>query len=383
MMLPTPAASGRKPPLPPNTTFNYNYNNYNARVPEKHKRRLRRDLFLFAVIFLSLTYILRVLRRTSPGSASDSNNINININIDMDINKDIHPRRPLETLEEIPRNVYYLTKEAVQFCYIPKNACSALKPLLRKREGFLDWSDTKMIHGKKNGLQKLVWLRDKHTAMEKLGNGKGNGNGRVYRFVTIRDPFSRLVSAWQNKIAAPWPDQRADFWRHLGEECPSTISELSMPITGELMTLKNFLRCLNAENAVDAHGKYVKSNEHWRPQSELCALDYVQYNKYIRMEDLRSGVEQVAQELGWKDTEQNTLRSLNLDRKPVYEKNVADYFDEESIELARKYYHTDIQLLGYPNRPTGKIGFFSVFNGTNFHPEMHHLLAGADSNNGT
>jgi len=78
--------------------------------------------------------------------------INININIDMDINKDIHPRRPLETLEEIPRNVYYLTKEAVQFCYIPKNACSALKPLLRKREGFLDWSDTKMIHGKKNGL---------------------------------------------------------------------------------------------------------------------------------------------------------------------------------------------------------------------------------------
>jgi len=166
--------------------------------------------------------------------------------------------------------------------------------------------------------------------------------------VTIRDPFSRLVSAWQNKIAAPWPDQRADFWRHLGEECPSTISELSMPITGELMTLKNFLRCLNAENAVDAHGKYVKSNEHWRPQSELCALDYVQYNKY-----------------------------------PVYEKNVADYFDEESIELARKYYHTDIQLLGYPNRPTGKIGFFSVFNGTNFHPEMHHLLAGADSNNGT
>ncbi len=69
-------------------------------------------------------------------------------------------------------------------------------------------------------------------------------------------------------------------------------------------------------------------------------------------------------DLGWNEN----MDLFQIQRKPVYEKELASYFSAESIELAVTYYKEDFKLLGYSKIPSGKIGFYSVFNGTNFQP---------------
>lgn len=341
IMLPV-TSSGKKPPLPPkHGIHNQTKISVHPRIPRKHTIRLRRELALFVIVLCVLAYLLRILR--------DYNSMNQQI-----VDNVITPRYTLDELREIPRNLYYLTKENVQFCYIPKNACSTLKALLRKREGFSDWRDVHMIHGKKNGLQKLQWL-SRFDAMKRLNDSA------TYRFVVVRNPFSRLISAWQNKIASPWPNQRADFWdQHLRNECPSIINNIKMPINGPLLSLELFLKCLNSDDTV------LPSNEHWRPQTELCALNHVEYSRFIFLENFSAGVNNVLNDLHWFE---NT-NDFQINRKPVYQRPLASFFDEKTIELTLQYYKSDFDILGYDLFPSGNIGFYSVFNGTNFHPDF-------------
>lgn len=210
-----------------------------------------------------------------------------------------------------------------------------------------------MIHGKKNGLQRLQWLPSE-VAIGRLSNPSWK------KFVVVRDPFSRLISAYQNKIATPWPDQRVDFWeKHLKAECPLMMSALRMPETGALLSLGDFLRCLLEEGG--------ESNEHWRPQSELCGLDYVKYDRYLRIEELDQGVNELLDWLGW-EGEVAAGERVGMKREAVYGRELGEYFTSETVEMALRYYKEDFDVLGYARVPKGRIEFYSVFNGTNFQP---------------
>lgn len=307
------------------------------RLPRKHVIRLRKEILAASLLFIALSLFLRTLHPSAHKKYES-----------------IEPRYSLKELSEIPRNVYYLKKEPVIYCYIPKNACSALKPIIRKREGFADWKNQHMVHGKRNGLQRLLWLNRK-DALVRLNDSS------IYRFVVVRDPFSRLVSAYQNKVATPWPDQRDDFWNvHLRRECPSMIDAMTIPAKGALLSFEEFLECLNAPDTIHP------SNEHWRSQSELCGLDHIKYDKYIHVEEFADGVKELFEELKWNED----INQFDIDRKPVYEHELSTYFSEKALQLALRYYEDDFEILRYPKLPQGKIGFFSVFNGTNFHPDF-------------
>lgn len=309
------------------------------RLPRKAIRRLFRDVALTSLLLL----ILLILVRQHPAARKRRR---------IATWPSIHPRHIPSQLSNIPRNLYYLPDEPVLYCYIPKNACSRFKPMLRKRAGFVDWADRSLIHGRRNGLQRLMWM-DRAAALERLQNE----NAR--KFVVVRDPFARLVSAYQNKIATPWPDQQADFWnKHLGKECPGMLGKRVMPSKGPLMSLEEFLTCLLAGD------KLEPSNEHWRPQTELCGLDHIKYDRYLHLESLPGDAEELLHFLEWKEN----ASSFQMDRNPVYSRTLSGYFSEEALRLALLYYEIDFEVLKYPRVPTGKIDFYSVFNGTNFQP---------------
>lgn len=237
------------------------------------------------------------------------------------------------------------------YCYIPKNACSRFKPLMRKREGYADWKDPGKVHGK-NGLQRLMWL-SRPRAVDRLRDPG------FKKFVVVRDPFSRLISAYQNKVATPWPDQRADFWnKHLRKECPGMIDSMKMPVEGPLLTLENFLKCLMSHDAVE------ESNEHWRPQTDLCGLDHIPYDRYLHLESLATDVVDLLDTLHWKEN----VTAFQMNRDPVYSRELESYFSPESLKLTLEYYTSDFEVLGYPREPSGKIDFYSVFDGTNYQP---------------
>lgn len=308
-----------------------------GRLPRKKKRAIYRQIAISVCVITLLVVLIRFHHYYQQDNVKS---------------RHIIPRNKPSELKSIPRNLYYMRSEKVLYCYIPKNACSRFKPLLRKREGFSDWNDSKMIHGKKNGLQRLMWLPyDEALSILQDESYK--------KFVIIRDPFSRLISAYQNKIATPWPDQREDFWeKHLSEECPEMVSKLHMPNEGALMSLETFLKCLLSKD------KKGESNEHWRPQTELCGLDHIQYNWYLQLEHLVDDVKGLLKYLNWKEN----AEMFRIIKNPVYSRDLNDYFSSESLKLALQYYQQDFQVLRYSQIPTGKIDFYSVFDGTNFQP---------------
>ena len=313
-------------------------------LPRKTFARFLRE-FIIAVILLAFIFVLVKyhhptqfdIRGTSAGRLKWSA---------------IRPQHTLDELEVIPRNIYYLTKEDVMFCYIPKNACSRFKSLLRKREGFKNWRDPSMIHGKNNGLQRLMWL-SRDRALELLPDRK------LKKFVVVRDPFSRLVSAYRNKIASPWPDQREDFWnKHLRTECPAMMASREMPRDGPLMSIEDFLKCLLTKDALEP------SNEHWRPQTQLCGLNHIEYDYYLHLESISDDVKYLLDSLHWTEN----VTDFQIHRNPVYSKNLADFFSKEALELTLEYYREDFDILQYSRVPSGKIDFYSVFDGTNYQP---------------
>lgn len=313
------------------------------RLPRKAARRLFRDVLVACTVWLFLLLLVRDRHamQQQPGATESKWDW-----------PTIEPRHGVKEVPEIPRNLYYMRKEDVMYCYIPKNACSRFKPLLRKREGFADWADRRMIHGMKNGLLRLMWL-ERGPAMRRLRDGG------VRKFVIVRDPFSRLVSAYQNKIATPWPDQRSDFWnKHLRKECPGMVDSLTMPKEGPLMSLEDFLKCLIAMDSLEP------SNEHWRPQTELCALDFIKYDRYLHLESLPGDAAELLDYLEWKEN----ATAFQMQRNPVYSRELKDYFSNEALHLTLKYYEQDFAVLKYPRLPAGRIDFYSVFDGTNLQP---------------
>lgn len=239
----------------------------------------------------------------------------------------------------IPPNMYYLTNEDVMYCYIPKNACSRFKALLRLRESIT--SGTVHSH---NGLQRLVWL-SYQRALQRLST--------YQKFIVIRDPFSRLASAYVNKIAKPWPQQRFSFWKHLNDECPGIASALIMPEKGALMSMETFLKCLQSKDT-------IKSNEHWLPQSQLCALNHVTYQHILHVETLLSDTKALLRALNWN----HTLDDFDMKQPPVYSRNISQLFTPLSIQLTLQYYKNDFALLPYSKHPSGIMHFYSVYTPT-------------------
>lgn len=334
-------------------------------IPQVPKRNIPRKTLIIlrlqvaaTAIIIVLVIFLKSFFSQKASSISDSNSSGSQTHSSSpDRWPLIEPRRSLSDIPITPRNLYFLTREDVLYCYIPKNACSRFKRLLRKREGFMDWRDRSRIHGK-NGLQRLSWL-SRAQALDRLSDDN------VKKFVVVRDPFSRLVSAYQNKVATPWPDQRTDFWnKHLRKECPGMINTMTMPKEGSLLSLVEFLKCLLSSDNIEP------SNEHWRPQTQLCGLDFIHYDIYLHLETLVEDVSRLMQQLSWRE---NTTE-LEMTRNPVFSKDLADYFDEESISLTLQYYAYDFDILKYPRVPSGRIDFYSVFDGTNYQPGLIPLL---------
>lgn len=313
-------------------------------VPRKTYARFLRELVIAVIL---LAFIFALIKYHHPASSD----IRV-ISVRRSQWSEIRPRNKLDELEVIPRNIYYLTKEDVMFCYIPKNACSRFKPLLRKREGFKDWRDPSMVHGKKNGLQRLMWL-SRDRALELLRDQ------HFRKAIVVRDPFSRLASAYQNKVASPWPDQREDFWnKHLHKECPGMMASREMPRDGPLMSIEDFLKCLLAKDSLEP------SNEHWRPQTQLCGLNHIEYDYYLHLETLSDDAKYLLDSLNWAEN----VTAFQIHRNPVYSKNLAEFFSKEALDLALEYYQEDFDVLQYSRIPSGKIDFYSVFDGTNYQP---------------
>ncbi|CAB1096481.1 unnamed protein product [Ectocarpus sp. CCAP 1310/34] len=162
----------------------------------------------------------------------------------------------------------YVPGDGMIYCPIAKVACAEWRKTLRWMLGIPDW-DTGPIHDQgKNGIPLLA--RRKARDIELMMN-----DDSWLKFVVVRDPADRLLSAFLNKcLGGEW--QNCPYTEFMPQRFPgvskrdaATDTKFRAAINDEpRKVFRDFM--LGVQKDVRLRG--CKVNSHWRPQHCFCSI---------------------------------------------------------------------------------------------------------------
>lgn len=210
------------------------------------------------------------------------------------------------------------------FVEVPKAGCTVVKRVLQhsERRGAVPGKDVSVHDRASSPLGAPV--RDGFDADELFGS-----ESEFFRFGFVRNPFSRALSCYLEKIVG-------DQWlRDL------RLPKLGFEPTAEVSFVE-FLRRV-AEQAPS------EMDIHWAPQHHLLGLDGIEYSFLGRFECFQADLRAVVDHLSIDAPEQ--LLSARTTHATDAGSQVLHYFDPESVDLVRHIYRGDFQRLGYGRDP--------------------------------
>nr|SVE75981.1 EOG090X0C3N [Daphnia hispanica] len=165
------------------------------------------------------------------------------------------------------------------YCYVPKVACTNWKRLLM------------VLMGKANTTNPLAIVADdshRLNVFRRLDNYTGEEIRyrleHFMKFMFIRHPFERLVSAFRNKFGQNSSSSdyfRSRYGRQIVKQYRTNASEESLS-RGHDVTFREFVQYIIDPRTV-ARASF---NEHWRPMVDLCLPCTIQYNVIGKYESL-------------------------------------------------------------------------------------------------
>ncbi|XP_037362601.1 carbohydrate sulfotransferase 12 [Talpa occidentalis] len=245
-------------------------------------------------------------------------------------------------------------RHGVIYCYVPKVACTNWKRvMIVLSESLLDQGvpyrdpldiPREYVHNSSTHLTfNKFWRRygkfSRHLMKIKLK--------KYTKFLFVRDPFVRLISAFRSKFEL----ENEEFYRKFAvpmlqmysnhTSLPASVSEAFS--AGLKVSFSNFIQYL-----LDPHTeKLGPFNEHWRQVHRLCHPCQIDYDFVGKLETLDQDAAQL-------------LRLLKVDKNlhfpPSYRNRTASSWEEDwfaKIPLAwrqqlYKLYEADFVLFGYP-----------------------------------
>jgi hypothetical protein len=227
------------------------------------------------------------------------------------------------TFVSLPRRYMYFD--------VPKAGCSTMKHLLRRLEGFgplkppaPGWLDTRRemwVHDRSNlPLPSLVEL-DEMTQREVIESP------HFFRMVVVRNPYTRLASAWKDKV-------------YLCDE--RTGRDVYLRIKGRLPDIHEHLPISFDEfvQFVEGQCNLPTCDFHWKRQTEYIFHPAMNFSHVIKIEELKEGLLQFQRHLGLCEPLAADRRNESLPLgKVTYTKELAD--------RVYSLYRTDFDFLGY------------------------------------
>ncbi|XP_068606836.1 carbohydrate sulfotransferase 12-like [Brachionichthys hirsutus] len=274
------------------------------------------------------------------------------------------PRRT-RAFEQIPNREldHLIVDDAHQiiYCYVPKVACTNWKRVMVVlSQSLISPASGKPYTDPKAVPPELVHNGSLHLTFAKFWRHYGSLSHhlmelklqRYTKFLFVRDPFVRLISAFRNKFGRA----NEDFYRQFGSVMMRRYGNVSgsLPETaaeafaaGIKPTFQQFIRYL-LDPVTERESIF---NEHWRQVYRLCHPCQVKYDFIGRLETLETDAEQL-------------LKLLEVDHIVHFPSSARnrtatswerDWFSKIPITMRRelyKLYEPDFKLFGYP-KPDG------------------------------
>lgn len=209
-----------------------------------------------------------------------------------------------------------------KFLYVatPKVGCTTLKHYLQQVElqGLLDYR----YYGEEHDaalsplLQPVDCVRAFLEALD---------NDRCFKFTFVRNPFSRALSGYIDKIVNSKPERER------------LLPPLGIEPDNEPPSFAHFLRAV-------AHQAPELRDYHWAEQSWLTQPAAIQYDFVGRFERFGDDFEHVCKQIGFTATVPAVEHSTHADKR------YSEFYGPEEVELVREIYSRDFQTFGYDDR---------------------------------
>ncbi|XP_070710885.1 carbohydrate sulfotransferase 12-like [Pempheris klunzingeri] len=241
--------------------------------------------------------------------------------------------------DEDLKNLIVDDNHGIIYCYIPKVACTNWKRVMFVLNQSEPYHDPMSIPAD------LVHIPNKLTLLNSFPRIELKAKLKHYtKFLFVRDPFVRLISAYRDKFLRHneyyYQNFARDILRLYGNQSnpPQTVDEAFA--SGVHLSFYNFIQYLLDPQTQEPF------EPHWRQMNRLCHPCLIQYDFVGHQETLQEDAEQL-------------LKILKLDNDikfpPSYENmtssgSVLDWFRAVPLEDRRrlyKLYEEDFRLFGY------------------------------------
>ncbi|GAB6033496.1 hypothetical protein CHUAL_013377 [Chamberlinius hualienensis] len=230
-------------------------------------------------------------------------------------------------------------KYRLLYCYVPKVACTNWKRvlLILKSKATNQLSNPLDIPANDSHRQHIFRTLDNYTHDEiqyRLSH--------YYKFMFVRHPFERLLSAFRNKFQQNYSvyfHQR--FGRLIIQRHRLNASEESLNRGNDVMFNEFVDYILDKRTLEDG-----LLNEHWRSMDSLCHPCFIHYDAIGKYEDLGIDAEYVLEKAGVK----NLVRFPKINRTVDTFSLIDDYFKnltKSQILRLHHMYSLDFKMFGY------------------------------------
>lgn len=243
------------------------------------------------------------------------------------------------------------------YCYVPKVACTNWKRVMVVlSQSLISPSSGKPYTNPEAVPPDLVHNSSLHLTFAKFWRHYGSLSRHLMalklqhytKFLFVRDPFVRLISAFRNKFGRP----NEDFYRQFGSvmlhrygntsgSLPETAAEAFA--AGIKPTFQQFITYLLDPETE----KESIFNEHWRQVYRLCHPCQVKYDFIGRLETLETDAEHLLKLL----EVDHLLHFPSGARNRTAASWERDWFKQIPLSMRRelyKLYEPDFELFGYP-----------------------------------
>lgn len=158
------------------------------------------------------------------------------------------------------------------YCFIPKNACSLFKTVAARYAA--DFAEPVRA-----AIIRQDFVRIHRYTMALLATSEDLRNSHLFRFVVLRNPLGRAVSAYHNKFVQ---NEARDFFCRQVIKQALNLEQPVKDIDPNLnITFHEFVRYLYRTRSFEL-------NEHWRPQVDFLLFDH--YDAYLPFENLATAL---------------------------------------------------------------------------------------------
>jgi len=237
---------------------------------------------------------------------------------------------PDDISERLRHSTFVNVKRRYLYFEVPKAACTQMKELLRLLEGappirpfvgkLRETRRDMFVHARENvPVPSLVDLDD-GTQKEVLESSD------FFRFAVVRNPYTRLVSAWKNKVV-PCEPGCDRLYLEIKGHMPDTHAK-------ELVSFGEFVSYLQSKGDMSA------LDPHWRRQVDHIFLKAFSFSQIGKVEKLAATLARFQQHLGLPEPLPTGRKNVSV---PV---GLATY-DRDLADKVYSLYREDFERLGY------------------------------------